>query len=279
MEKHMVVTEVMKNLKVAHVASEAQSAQAAATQQETPISNIPLAAPVVQSRNVQRIRSAPSRGALSLHGSRSMRSSRHMLPSTQSSSLQSFTSDAVQNPLLRALGLPYATASFQRTNSNMHLDTMSGPSKEMQTVAKQITVRCLRRWDGFLGIRASSDGLGRRSGIWRDKFDGVHYAVLLLAMSRLNETLSIAAQEPSESQLNITVVSMQGVKVSSAIPPHYCVAMCLIALQTSILAHHTCISCAKVQRQKLEHALCHPDLHSHQLPMSLLSRRCPVFSQ
>ena len=80
----------------------------------------------------------------------------------------------------------------------MHLDATSGPSKEMRTVAKQITVRCLRRWDGFLGIRASSDGLGRRSGIWRDKFDGVHYAVLLLAMHRLKETLSIAAQEPGE---------------------------------------------------------------------------------
>ena len=76
----------------------------------------------------------------------------------------------------------------------------------MKTVAKQITVRCLRRWDGFLGIRASSDGLGRRSGIWRDKFDGVHYAVLLLAMGRLNETLSIAGQEPSESQLILVTV-------------------------------------------------------------------------
>ena len=195
----MVVTEVMKNLKVADIASEAQSAQAAATQQETPISNILPAALVVQSRNLQRIRSAPSSGVLSLPSSRS--SSRHMLSSTQSSSVQSSDSDAVQNPLLRLLGLSYATASFQRTNSNMHIDIMSGPSREMKTVAKQITVRCLRRWDGFLGIRASSDGLGRRSGIWRDKFDGVHYAVLLLAMSRLNETLSIAAQEPSKLQL------------------------------------------------------------------------------
>ena len=196
MEKQMVVREVAKNLKVADVASAAQSAQVAAAQQETPVSNIPLAAPVVQSRNLQRVCSAPSRGGLSLQSSRS--SSRHMLPSTQSPSIQSSHSDAVQNPLLRVLGLSYATDSFQRTNSNMHFDTTSGPSKEMKIVAKQITVRCLRRWDGLLGIRASSDGLGRRSGIWRDKFDGVHYAVLLLAMNRLNETLNIAAQEPGE---------------------------------------------------------------------------------
>ena len=77
---------------------------------------------------------------------------------------------------------------------------MAGPSAEMKAVAKRITVRCLRRWDGFLGIRASSDGVGRRAGIWKDKFDGVHYAVLLLAMSRLNETLKSAAMKPSKLQ-------------------------------------------------------------------------------
>ena len=199
MEKHMVVTEVVRNLKVADIASAEQSAQAAAAQREAHMSNSPLAAPVVQSRNLQRNRSAPSRGSLS---QQSISSSRPMLSSTQSSSVHSSRSDsdAVQNPLLRALGLSYATASFHRTDDDMNI---GAPSREMRKVAKQITVRCLRRWDGFLGIRASSDGLGRRSGIWRDKFDRVHYAVLLLAMNRLNEAISVAAQEPGELQLNL----------------------------------------------------------------------------
>jgi len=65
-------------------------------------------------------------------------------------------------------------------------------------VAKQITIRCLRRWDGLLGIRAGSDGLGRRSGIWRDKFDGVRYGVLLLAMRKLNVDLLNSSTQPSE---------------------------------------------------------------------------------
>lgn len=46
MDKHMVVTEVIRNLKVADVASAAVSAQAA-DQQEVPISNILLAAPIL----------------------------------------------------------------------------------------------------------------------------------------------------------------------------------------------------------------------------------------
>ena len=194
MEKQMVVAEVTRNLQVADVASAALTAQAAA-QQEAPVSNIPLAAPIMQNRNLQRICSAPSRGGLSLQSSRS---SRHVLSSTHPSSVQFSEATAVQNPMLRLLGLSSATPSVERTDSNMHIGAMSGPTKEMKTVAKQITVRCLRRWDGFLGIRASSDGLGRRSGIWRDKFDGVHFAVLLLAMNRLNQALCTAAQEPGE---------------------------------------------------------------------------------
>lgn len=69
-------------------------------------------------------------------------------------------------------------------------DALLSPSVEMKDVARQITERCLRRWDGILGIRAGSDSLGRRSGIWRDKFDSVRYAVLLLAMRKLNEALT-----------------------------------------------------------------------------------------
>ena len=62
-------------------------------------------------------------------------------------------------------------------------------SPEMRRVARQITKRCLRRWDGLLGIRASSDSLGNRAGIWRDRFDTVRCAVLLLAFRNLNQAL------------------------------------------------------------------------------------------
>ncbi|KAL0039773.1 hypothetical protein WJX77_007596 [Trebouxia sp. C0004] len=78
----------------------------------------------------------------------------------------------------------------------MH-DARLDSTREIQSLARQITVRCLRRWDGLLGIRAGSDGLGRRSGIWRDKFDGVRYGVLLLAMRKLNADLLSSSTQPS----------------------------------------------------------------------------------
>ena len=62
-------------------------------------------------------------------------------------------------------------------------------SPEMRRVARKITKRCLRRWDGLLGIRASSDSLGNKAGIWRDRFDTVRCAVLLLAFRNLNQAL------------------------------------------------------------------------------------------
>jgi len=63
------------------------------------------------------------------------------------------------------------------------------PTPEMRRAAAQMTRRCLRRWDGLLGIRAYSDSLGNRAGIWRDRFDTVRCAVLLLAFKKLNEAL------------------------------------------------------------------------------------------
>lgn len=216
MDKHMVVTEVVKNLKVSDIAS---ATQAIEPQQETPISNMPPRAPLVQGRVLVRTLSAPSRGAHALHMIGSLQSSRgssrRLLASSQSSSTLSSNSSAVQNPLLFLPGLLHATAKLHRTDSNIHDEPMSDPSKEMKHVAKQITLRCLRRWDGFMGIRASSDGLGRAYGIWRDKFDGVHYAVLLLAMSRLNQMLISATPEPSEFQ----ICSIYECKMQSAATP------------------------------------------------------------
>ena len=184
-DKKTMVTEVVNHLKVADIATDsaAGSAQAAASHEGTLFSKKPMATPVMQNRNLQRISSTPSR----------------QMSSMQSSSVQSADSDAVQNPLLLVPGSPQTAATSHRIGST--LQDQTGPSKEMQAVAKQITVRCLRRWDGFLGIRASSDGVGRRSGVWKDKFDGVHYAVLLLAVHRLNVTLDNAAQEPGKLRL------------------------------------------------------------------------------
>ncbi|KAL0049266.1 hypothetical protein WJX82_010048 [Trebouxia sp. C0006] len=73
----------------------------------------------------------------------------------------------------------------------------SEPAKDIQQVAKEITLRCLQRWDGFMGFRASTDSLGRQSGIWRERFDGVRFASLLLAFRKLNAAL--AFNQPGDS--------------------------------------------------------------------------------
>lgn len=79
------------------------------------------------------------------------------------------------------------TSAVSATSDEKALNGALTP--EMKKVARQITQRCLRRWDGLLGIRASSDSLGNRAGIWRDRFDTVRCAVLLLAFKNLNEAL------------------------------------------------------------------------------------------
>ena len=70
--------------------------------------------------------------------------------------------------------------------------------QEVRQVAKQITQHCLRRWDGWLGVRTGSDITGGQAGIWRGKFEGVRCAVLLLAFYKLNQQLQ--AQEVSPGQ-------------------------------------------------------------------------------
>ena len=62
-------------------------------------------------------------------------------------------------------------------------------AEDIKRVGREITLRCLQRWDGFLGFRASKDSLGRQSGIWREKFDGVRIASMLLAFRKLNASL------------------------------------------------------------------------------------------
>lgn len=63
-------------------------------------------------------------------------------------------------------------------------------AEDIRRAGKEIAVRCLQRWDGYLGLRASRDSLGNKSGIWRDRFDGVRHATLLLAFRKYNEKLA-----------------------------------------------------------------------------------------
>jgi len=63
------------------------------------------------------------------------------------------------------------------------------PSKEVKKIAQDITARCLRRWDGFLAVRAGTDSLGRKKGVWKDKFESVRCAVMLLAFRNVNMVL------------------------------------------------------------------------------------------
>ena len=95
----------------------------------------------------------------------------------------------ITNPLSRTLSSASSSRGFgdPLIVTNPVLDQVrqvSGPSAVQQT-ARHIVVRSLRRWDAFLGFRASRDGLGTPLGVWRPKFDGVRFAVLLLAIRKM----------------------------------------------------------------------------------------------
>lgn len=75
----------------------------------------------------------------------------------------------------------------------------------VQDTARKIAVRSLRRWDAFLGFRAGHDGLGRTLGVWKDKFDGVRCAVLLLAMRKLNQQIKIRQGGSGQGYLTICI--------------------------------------------------------------------------
>ncbi len=63
-------------------------------------------------------------------------------------------------------------------------------AEDIRRAGKEIAVRCLQRWDGFFGVRAARDSLGNKSGVWRDRFESVRYASLLLAFRKYNEKLA-----------------------------------------------------------------------------------------
>lgn len=67
----------------------------------------------------------------------------------------------------------------------------------MLEVAKEMTQRCLRRWDSILALRAFTDSQGRGQGIWRERYEGVRASVMLLALFNLNQQLQTNAELPS----------------------------------------------------------------------------------
>lgn len=62
---------------------------------------------------------------------------------------------------------------------------------EVRKVAKEISERCLRRWDSFLAVRAAMDSLGNSAGVWKRKFESVRSAVMLLAFRNVNAQLQM----------------------------------------------------------------------------------------
>ena len=73
------------------------------------------------------------------------------------------------------------------------------PSTEMKRAAMQIAQQCLRCWDGTLGMCPRTDAGGAKAGIWRQKFDGVRCAALLLAFQKSNRHLQMQSGRPGMS--------------------------------------------------------------------------------
>jgi len=203
MDKRMVVAEVVKNVRPADISSRSplQPVDSAVVRpvwvpqgDSNPFMSAMQAG---RSRSMQRINSAPSSARQSNQSTGGFAPSRQLSTASDQASLHPVQSDMVHNPLLAPGTMRTAPGHVALDRGGMH-DARLDSTSEMKSVAKQITVRCLRGWDGLLGIRAGSDGLGRRSGIWRDKFDGVRYGVLLLAMSKLNADLLSSSTQPSE---------------------------------------------------------------------------------
>ncbi len=112
-----------------------------------------------------------------------------MAPSPMALSASVSSSHALLDaPIINPLSRRASNAAWDDQDHSLELS--SEATENMRKAAKQITVRCLQRWDGFLGLRAATDSLGRKSGIWRDRFESVRYASLLLAIRKYNESLA-----------------------------------------------------------------------------------------
>ena len=82
----------------------------------------------------------------------------------------------------------------QQVKQNLRIEQIAQPFNLYQIaaakdVAAAVTLDCLKRWDGFLALRAKVDSNGKRSGIWMDRFETVRFASMLLAMKKINDKL------------------------------------------------------------------------------------------
>ena len=84
-----------------------------------------------------------------------------------------------------------------------HREAAASPA--MLKVAKEMTHRCLRRWDSFLALRASTDSQGMGQGIWRARYEGVRASVMLLAIHNLNRRLQTTAVAPYDGEPGVHV--------------------------------------------------------------------------
>jgi len=69
----------------------------------------------------------------------------------------------------------------------------------MKRTAMHIAQQCLRFWDGTFGMCPGTDADGAKAGIWRQEFDGVRCAALLLAFEKLNRHLQMQSGRPGMS--------------------------------------------------------------------------------
>ena len=130
---------------------------------------------------------------------------------------------SIPNPLLDSVDTTDAGliegAVFGAAAGTMTRKGGVGAGEEVSKVATEITKRCLQRWDGFMRLRANTDSLGIRSGIWRSKFDCVRFASMLLAMRQYNENLkeSHAGHTPFHPLLGSCVLTNMPLAV--IVPP------------------------------------------------------------
>lgn len=89
-----------------------------------------------------------------------------------------------------------------------HREEAASPA--MLKVAKDMTHRCLRRWDSILALRASTDSQGKGQGIWRDRYEGVRASVMLLALHNLNRQLQTNVVVPYDGEPGGSTVCTQG---------------------------------------------------------------------
>lgn len=107
------------------------------------------------------------------------------------------------------------------------------PTPKMTLAATQITRMCLRQWDGLFGVRAASDSVGTKAGIWRAKFEGVRCAVLLLAFNRLNRNLQAQSTPSKLLVLRSAKVALPAMRASS----HTRLTCRVAKVQTSVAMH------------------------------------------